>query len=48
MISRDLSDLAKNSGLKVEVESWPESQKSDRQLLTAYTYLRGWNKFQNQ
>lgn len=46
MVSHDLSDLAKNSGLKVELEAWPDSQKKDRQLLTAYTYLRGWNKFQ--
>jgi carboxyl-terminal processing protease len=43
--SHDLSDIAKTSGILAAVEKWPASYKDDNQLITAYTYLRGWNLF---
>lgn len=44
----DLSDLAKESEISQVVKSWPEGLKSDHQLITAFTYLRSWSKFQKQ
>ncbi|MFW7380303.1 MAG: S41 family peptidase [Oligoflexus sp.] len=43
--SDDLSDLAKNSGIQTEVHKWVETYQRDRQLVTAYSYLRGWGRF---
>lgn len=45
--SQDLSDLATApSSVINEVKKWPESYRQDNQIITAYTYLRGWNMFQ--
>jgi carboxyl-terminal processing protease len=44
----DLSDLAKESEITHVVKEWPEGLKSDSQLITAFTYLRSWSKFQRQ
>jgi len=38
--SGDLSDLAKSSGIQMEIEKWPEVQKGDYQLVSAYSFLR--------
>ena len=46
--SGDLSDLAKNSGMLGAADSWPAELHKDHQLLTAYTYLRGWAIFQKK
>lgn len=42
---QDLSDLAKNIGLLREIKNWPHQQQQDRQLTTAFTYLKGWTAF---
>lgn len=44
----DLSDLAKESEISQVVKSWPDGLKNDNQLITAFTYLRSWSKFQRQ
>ena len=44
--SGDLSDLAKNSGMLKGIENWPAELRKDHQLITAFTYLRGWGIFQ--
>lgn len=38
--SGDLSDLAKSSGIQTEIEKWPDIQKEDYQLVSAYSFLR--------
>ncbi len=38
--SGDLSDLAKSSGIQTEIEKWPDIQKDDYQLVSAYSFLR--------
>lgn len=42
----DLSDLAKNSDVAQAIKSWPEGLRDDHQLITAYTYLKSWSRFQ--
>ena len=42
---QDLSDLAENVGLLREIKNWPRQQQQDRQLTTAFTYLKGWAAF---
>ena len=42
---QDLSDLAENVGLLREIRNWPRQQQQDRQLTTAFTYLKGWAAF---
>ncbi len=44
--SKDLSDISKQSGLASEFSSWALPYKKDRQVKTAYTYLRGWARKQ--
>lgn len=44
--SDDLSDLAKESDVMQNVKKWPEVMRDDNQLITAYTYLKSWSKFQ--
>ncbi len=44
--SNDLSDLAKESDVMQNVKKWPEPMRDDNQLITAYTYLKSWSKFQ--
>lgn len=42
---QDLSDLAQSIGLLREIKNWPLQQQQDRQLTTAFTYLKGWTTF---
>lgn len=42
--SEDLSRLAESGGIVSELQKWPGSFAKDRQVKTAYTYLRGWAK----
>ena len=41
----DLSDLSVNSGMLNAIKDWPEPMRRDYQLLTAFTYLKGWAIF---
>lgn len=43
--SQDLSEMARSSGIQSEINKWVETFRQDRQLVTAYTYLRGWGQF---
>lgn len=45
--SSDLSSLARNSGILNSVSSWPKTYKEDHQLVTAFTYLKGWSIFKS-
>jgi carboxyl-terminal processing protease len=45
--SDDLSDLAATSGIAHAVQTWPEAMRSDNQLVTAYTYLKSWSRFEH-
>jgi carboxyl-terminal processing protease len=38
--SRDLSDLAKTSGINNEIQNWTEIDRGDYQLVSAYSFLR--------
>ena len=42
---KDLSDIAQDVGLLRDIRSWPTHQRQDRQLTTAFTYLKGWTAF---
>ena len=42
---KDLSDLSQNLGLLRDIKNWPYHQQQDRQLTTAFTYLKGWTAF---
>lgn len=44
--SDDLSDLAKDSDITQVVKGWPEPMRDDTQLITAFSYLKGWARFQ--
>lgn len=44
--SGDLSDIAHKQGLTESMRAWPDNVRNDRQLVTAYTYMRGWSLFQ--
>jgi carboxyl-terminal processing protease len=46
--SDNLSDLANQSGIRTEVQEWAEPLQKDNQLVTAYTYLRGWGIFKKK
>jgi carboxyl-terminal processing protease len=46
IVSDDLSDLAKDTGIMQQVHTWPEAFQGDNQLVTAYTYLKSWARFQ--
>lgn len=46
--SKDLSDLAKQDGMLQAMKNWPEGTRKDNQLVTAYSYLRGWAVFQKR
>lgn len=41
----DLSNIAQDVGLLRDIQSWPKHQRQDRQLTTAFTYLKGWTAF---
>lgn len=40
--SKHLSDLADDPGVLGAIEKWPPPMRRDHQLVTAFTYLRGW------
>lgn len=44
----DLSDLAKDSDVAQVIKQWPEPMREDTQLITAYSYLKGWTRFQSK
>jgi carboxyl-terminal processing protease len=44
--SKDLSDFSNSTHILKDIESWPEHIQKDRQLVTSYTYLKGWTVFQ--
>jgi carboxyl-terminal processing protease len=44
--SNDLSDLAKDSDIMQVVAKWPDNMKNDNQLVTAYTYIKSYARFQ--
>jgi carboxyl-terminal processing protease len=44
--SDDLSDMAKENEISQAVRKWPEPMRDDNQLVTAYTYLKSWARFQ--
>ncbi len=46
--SNDLSDLAKESEIAAIVKKWPEPLRTDNQLVTAFTYLKSWSRFEQQ
>jgi len=43
--SSNLSDVSKNSGALNSLKKWPAMMRKDKQLVTAFTYLRGWSIF---
>ncbi|MEZ4741476.1 MAG: S41 family peptidase [Bdellovibrionota bacterium] len=43
--SGDLSDISKTSGILDSIKKWPKPMKNDYQLVTAYTYVKGWSIF---
>ena len=42
---QDLSDLSEKIGLLREIKNWPRQRQQDRQLTTAFAYLKGWVTF---
>ena len=46
--SNDLSDLAKESNINAAVSKWAEPMRGDNQLVTAFTYLKSWSRFEQQ
>ena len=46
--AKDLSEMAKKSGMVKEINDWPEFAQKDYQLVTAFTYLKGMNFFQKK
>lgn len=44
--SKDLSDLAKQTDITELTKPWPQAMREDNQLITAFTYLKSWTKFQ--
>lgn len=45
--SNNLSDLSVDSGILNAIKDWPNAMQNDYQLVTAFTYLKGWSIFQN-
>lgn len=43
--SSDLSDLSRQPGVAEAVATWPEQFRGDNQVMTAFSYLRGWSMF---
>ncbi len=41
----DLSDRLTPAGFEVDIKKWPKEFQDDYQLRVAYTYLRGWARF---
>lgn len=44
--SQNLSDLSIDSGILNAIKDWPEHFQTDNQIVTAFTYLKGWSIFQ--
>lgn len=42
----DLSDISKESEVQQTIHKWPEQLRDDNQLVTAFTYLKSWSRFQ--
>ena len=45
---KDLSDMSKESSIMQTVAKWPVSMRDDHQVVTAYTYLKSWARFQGR
>lgn len=45
---QDLSDVSRSMGLLKDIKNWPRHQQEDRQLTTAFTYLKGWTTFSHR
>ena len=45
LLSEDLSDFAKKSTILSELSTWPSYLSEDYQVVTAFTYLKGWVLF---
>lgn len=45
--SDDLSDLAATSGIVQSIKTWPEAVREDNQIVTAFTYLKSWSRFEH-
>jgi carboxyl-terminal processing protease len=43
--SDDLSDMSTSQGILHSVKNWPEAMQTDHQLVTAFTYIKGWSVF---
>ncbi|MFK7826648.1 MAG: S41 family peptidase [Oligoflexales bacterium] len=43
--SNDLSTLSSESGILNSIKNWPSVMQKDHQLVTAYTYVKGWSIF---
>lgn len=43
--SSDLKNSPKKGSLTAEIKKWPEFMRHDKQLVSAYTYLKGWTYF---
>ncbi len=43
--SKDLSDLGAQNHIQQAMQSWSEGLRRDHQLVTAFTYLKGWEVF---
>ncbi len=46
LMATDLSDFAKTTQKSNEINLWPETYRDDFQLITAFTYLKGFRIFQ--
>lgn len=46
--SKDLSDIGKNSGIMRTIKNWPSPLQKDNQLVTGFTYLKSWSRFQKR
>lgn len=46
--AQDLSDVSKEKGIDHDIKTWPEMMQKDNQLVTAYTYLKGWSRFEKK
>jgi carboxyl-terminal processing protease len=48
LMSDDLSDIGKKSNLMNDIATWQSYLKEDYQVVTAFTYLKGWNLFNSK
>ena len=45
LVSGAKNNLNKKKNVSHFITKWPEDMKNDNQLLTAYTYIKGWSMF---